>query len=206
MAPQLTVASGALLLGGILIIGLPALAGAASSDAQPTAIKRVFVTSEKFQSNLGGLTGADAKCQALANAAHLHGIFKAWVSDYTASPSTRFTHSKGAYKLTNGTTIAKNWTDLTDGTIAAPIDVTELKFQIPPTITPAIATKLVWTGTDEHGLLLRIGEYPDADFTCSSWTSNSGDWPAATALYNSNLKPFAGFGCGPSARLFCFEQ
>src|SRR5207248_2675590 len=43
--------------------------------------KRVFVTSVMYDGNLGGLAGADAKCQARATAASLSGTYKAWLSD-----------------------------------------------------------------------------------------------------------------------------
>ncbi|MCA9638983.1 MAG: DUF4215 domain-containing protein, partial [Myxococcales bacterium] len=82
--------------------------------------RRVFVTSTLYQGNLGGLAGADAKCQARAQAAGLPGTFLAWLSDNTNNPNTRFTKSMGPYVLVNGTKIANNYTDLTDGTLLAP--------------------------------------------------------------------------------------
>jgi hypothetical protein len=42
--------------------------------------KIVFVTSQTYTGNLGGHTGADQKCKALALAAGLLGNFKAWIS------------------------------------------------------------------------------------------------------------------------------
>ena len=87
---------------------------------------RVFVSSTTHSGNLGGLSGADTTCQNLANAAGLPGTYRAWLSDNTQSPSTRFATSTGAYALVNGVTIAASWTDLTDGTLASPITVTEL--------------------------------------------------------------------------------
>src|SRR5262245_50165626 len=85
----------------------------------------VFVSSQTYDGKLGGLRGADAKCQALAAAANLPGAYKAWLADATASPSTRFVKSSGPYQLVDGTTIATDWADLTDGGLQAPIDVTE---------------------------------------------------------------------------------
>src|SRR5829696_1025127 len=86
---------------------------------------RVFLSSIRYAGNLGGLSGADAKCQGLADAAGLPGSYQAWLSDSTSSPSSRFVPSTGPYQLINGTTIAANFTDLVDGTLLAPIDVTE---------------------------------------------------------------------------------
>ena len=92
----------------------------------PMSSNRVFVTSTNYTGNLGGLAGADAKCQERANAANLGGTWKIWLSDTTGSPSTRFTKSSNPYKLLNGTTIANNWSDLTDGTLQNPLNMTEL--------------------------------------------------------------------------------
>src|SRR5215212_6677746 len=41
----------------------------------------VFLSSITYDGNLGGLSGADAKCQGLAAVAGLPGIYKAWLSD-----------------------------------------------------------------------------------------------------------------------------
>src|SRR5690242_2782849 len=100
------------LLGGIALTGLSTPTDAAGKKPQG---KLVFVTSTLQTGNLGGLTGADMICQARAAAGGLRGIFKAWLSDTTASPSTRFTRSKKPYVLLDGTVIANNWADLTDG-------------------------------------------------------------------------------------------
>src|SRR4051794_402552 len=72
----------------------------------------VFVSSALYSGALGGLSGADSKCQGLAAAAGLPGSYKAWLADTTGAPISRFVHSTGPYRLVNGTTIAANWTDL----------------------------------------------------------------------------------------------
>jgi cysteine-rich repeat protein len=70
------------------------------------ATRIVFVTSEIYTGNLGGLAGADAKCQSLADAAGLPGNYMAWLSTGASSPSTRFTQSPNPYVLVNGTKVA----------------------------------------------------------------------------------------------------
>ena len=65
------------------------------------APKRVFVTSTTYKGNLGGLAGADAKCQTRANAASLGGTWKAWLSDSTTSAASRLTQSVSGYILLN---------------------------------------------------------------------------------------------------------
>ena len=67
--------------------------------------KTVFVTSERFNGNLGGLKGADDKCQAQAeDPASIvpSGTYLAWLSDGTESPDTRFTKSSHPYQLAAG--------------------------------------------------------------------------------------------------------
>ena len=42
---------------------------------------------------MGGVAGADAKCQSLADNANLGGTYKAWISGTTDGPSKRFEQS-----------------------------------------------------------------------------------------------------------------
>jgi hypothetical protein len=56
-------------------IGEPAGAGPSYSDLV------VFTTKAVFDGDLGGLAGADAKCNTYAKAAGLSGTFRAWLSD-----------------------------------------------------------------------------------------------------------------------------
>jgi hypothetical protein len=132
--------------------------------------KKVFVTSQTYSGNLGGLAGADAKCQQLANAAGLTGTFKAWLSDQSGNcPATRFAigfsppgpyHPKPAttptiqhpYVLVNGKTIANGWADLTKGSIATPIQVDERGGTPSSYSCPNPPCKIfVWTSTTGAG-------------------------------------------------------
>jgi hypothetical protein len=88
---------------------------------------RVFITSTAYSGDLreggtgSGIGGADAKCQARAQAVGLTGTYKAWLSGSTAasSPSQRFTNTAntGPYVLpdADATVIAVNWAELTSG-------------------------------------------------------------------------------------------
>ena len=136
--------------------------GARVSALEASQSKTVFASSERYDGNLGGLAGADAKCQALADAAEVYnprliGTFKAWLSDSTAGPATRFTHSPFPYVLVNGTQVADNWADLTDGSLDSPINVTEQGDTV-PTGYPA----RVWTGTGTNGTA--------SSSNCGNWT------------------------------------
>lgn len=108
--------------------------------------KTVFVTSGSFNGDLGGLKGADDKCQAEADGPASivpSGTYMAWLSDGTDSPNTRFTKSSHPYVLPDGTQIAENYSDLTDGSIQHFIN-------IDPT-GKTVGVNRIWTGTNEDG-------------------------------------------------------
>src|SRR5438045_3087614 len=87
MARLSVLASSALLLGGVGLTGLPT-----PTDAAPgPKPKLVFVTSTAYVGNLGGLQGADMKCQARAAAGRLRGTFLAWLSGTTGARPCRQT-------------------------------------------------------------------------------------------------------------------
>lgn len=178
----------------------------------PAGPKRVFVSSKLYNAALGGLAGADAKCQTLADAAGLGGTYAAWLSDATDSPSTRFSRV-GPWVLVDGTTeVAKDWATLTSGTLAHAIDRTE-KGDPPPTTTFCSGTldSGAFTGTLADGT-------PDSSHVaqlCAEWTTTSdpaafiilGD-PTSSSSSWSYAGNCNGIGavCGKSASLYCFEQ
>lgn len=162
------------------------------------AVKRVFVTSQRYNGNLGGLSGADLKCQQRANAANLGGTWKAWLSSSTQSASSRLTHFNGPYMLINGTTIANNWSDLIDGTLASPINVTEIN---------GLVNIPVWTNTDISG-----GIAPkNTTWHCSNWATSSSSRRGNTGeTTSSNTRWTTGISelCSQNnyIGLYCFEQ
>ena len=132
-----------LLIMALTIAALTACAAPVSNDSNE---KTVFVTSERFNGNLGGLKGADDKCQVQADdpaSIVPSGTYLAWLSDGTDSPNTRFTKSSHPYLLPDGTKIAENYTDLTDGSIQHFIN-------IDPT-GKIVVRNYFWTGTNEDG-------------------------------------------------------
>jgi hypothetical protein len=124
--------------------------------------RRVFVSTERFTGNLGGTSGADGSCQSLANAAHLGGAWKAWISDNTTSPSTRFAQAAVGYRLLDGTLLANGWTGLVSGALLHGIDLTEQK--------SSAGNSEVWTGTLESGVA--IGTDVCGGFTSSANAAN----------------------------------
>lgn len=159
--------------------------------------KRVFVTSQTYTGDLGGLTGADSKCQVLADSANLGSTFKAWLSDSTTAASSRLTQSTLNYVRTDGVVIANGWTDLTDGTIDNLLNRDEsgvTRSSVP-----------VWTNTNTNGARTAMS----STMNCENWTDASSgvdgyygvtNW-ADYEWTNSSYLP-----CNQARRLYCFEQ
>lgn len=166
-------------------------------------VKKVFVTSMRFGGNLGGLAGADGKCQDLATIANLSGTYKAWLSDTTGSPSTRFTHSTGPYILVNGTVVANSYADLVSGGIRHAIDLTE--YGNPGNFDPLAASqKYVWSNTMANG-----AQYVSWA-SCNNWMvtdgSANGNWGSAAAV-DGTWSSLGTATCNfVTAPLYCFEQ
>lgn len=152
---------------------------------------------------LEGIPAADAICQSLATAQGLNssnGPYRAWLSGSLTSPATTFVNASGhAYVRTDGTTIANNLSDLLDGTLAAPLNLTETMVGV------GLAT--VWTGTATDG-------YPPANplnGSCGDW-QNTGVNPLSTVIgeaqdTDSRWTVFAtGGNCTGARRLYCFQQ
>ena len=161
--------------------------------------KTVFVTSAKFNSNLGGLTGADEKCQAEADAPASivpSGTYLAWLSDGTDSPDTRFAKSSHPYMLPDGTNIAEDFTDLTDGSILH-------KINIDPT-GKTLGLQLFWTGTNADGTTHQL------HVTCYGWTADT--FPGSHGMAGSTIQTSTLWSarylnpCRNSNRLACFQQ
>ena len=120
------------------------LGGKCKKPTGPTKI--IFLSSQSYTGNLGGLAGADAKCQQLADNAGLSGTYKAWLSVYGFDPITRIIPSTAPYVRTDGAIIANNFDDLTDGSL-------EHSLQHPIMLDEhgqAIASP-VWTDTGSGG-------------------------------------------------------
>lgn len=87
-----------------------------------SAGQRLFVTSTAlYIDQFGpGLAGADQTCTSAAKGGSMTGIWMAVLSDATQSAQQRLT-VKGPVVNTNGETLAKDATDLWDGSLAAPV-------------------------------------------------------------------------------------
>lgn len=160
----------------------------------PLPVKRVFNNSTHYSGNLGGLTGADAKCQTSAEVASLGGTWKAWLSTSTVNAKDRIPDAE--YRLVDNTTvIANNKADLTDGNIDNPISLNEYGVSY---------LTNVWTGTRPSGLVMQ-------NSLCSDWTGSSsnisqgvaGRTSLASGAWTNDIVDW----CNSSSfGLYCFEE
>ena len=176
---------------------LTAIAGSTYADQHE---KTVFVTSAKFKGNLGGLAGADDKCQAEADgpASIVPSVtYLAWLSDGTNSPDTRFTKSAHPYMLPDGTKIAEDFTDLTDGSIQNKINIDRTGKSLP--------FERFWTGTNSDGTTVGY------QLTCDGWTADpltkfhgmAGRTNLTSRIWSTRI---ARISCARIYRLVCFQQ
>jgi hypothetical protein len=187
-------------------------AASCNNGACSTTARFVFVTSGLFQGGaLGGLAGADALCQKYASLGKLPGTYRAWLSDTTGSPSTRFTQDGNPYELVDGTVVADNWMTLTSGMLLHAIDLTEVGGQQTAGTAACGGEVTVWTDTSGDG------KVTDPATACGTWndpTFNGAAWGDAsqTAGWTVSCGGSLGGGfngmplCSLQSALYCFQQ
>ena len=158
--------------------------------------RRVFVTSLSYTGKLFGLDAADQTCQVIAIAAMLKGNFRAWLSDDTGSPTSRFDSSfTGSYQLLDGTVVASDgWMDLIDGTLAHAIDLDEKQKKTETS---------VWTNTLLDGTSASTSDHCNNWSTSGTTTTMVGDSKGVDKTWTELA---AGQFCKDPRRLFCFED
>lgn len=78
----------------------------------PKSEMNVFVTSTNYNGNLGGVSGADEKCNAAASSAGLKGTYKAWLaSSPSDDPESRFVGTDNRYTTVNGDVLANSFSE-----------------------------------------------------------------------------------------------
>ena len=186
--------------------------------------KIVFVSSAPYDGNLSGrstsiggggddyvpfagIDGAHAKCQALAQAAGLPGVYKAWISlvedGVTRSPVTDFSHQGGPFILRNGVVIADDWNSLVGPNglgpghrIQNPINMTEWGNPVP-------TGTLVFTNTHPNGT--PINNTPS--YECGNWQSTLGNAEVGSADdIGDSWTENGPEACSEDMRLYCFQQ
>jgi len=172
----------------------------------------VFLSSTTYTGDLGGVSGADLKCQTLAKVfdpGHAH-RYRAWISDSLSEPANSFEHgamfAATPYVLRSGVVVAESFDDLIEHGPKLGI-----------TLTDTLATVHdwpVWTHTTYAGTAV-----PD-DHHCAQWTSKA--VPLAGATGTSGLSPGSPDlqawtderwwtrheeqFCSSARRLYCFEN
>jgi hypothetical protein len=169
-----------------------------ASCRQARCVRHAFVTYASWSGTMGGLAGADGKCQTDADESAIATgkLFKAWLSNgVNVSPDTRFKKSTVPYVLVDGTEIAKDWADLTDGSLAAAITLSAkgIAVDVSPTL-------VVWTDTTSQGLGIAGKE-------CMSWSSTVltgkvGNLTSKTSGWTDGATQT----CDKQAHLYCFQQ
>lgn len=165
----------------------------------------VFTTSNRWSGNLGGVAGADAKCQQAADAAggvYAGRTWKAWISAATTDDSAakRLVHGTGLYS--NGPwAIATGWDQLASAVHDHAIRLDE-NGNLPQ------ADDIVWTGTNPDGTAL-VGA---TGASCNDWTSENGGGGTGIAAYGNASASDATWTheafqtCDGLGHLYCIEQ
>jgi hypothetical protein len=167
----------------------PQVAPAPSPEPQPAVNRRVFVTSITYSGALGGVTAADAMCQARADAAGLVGTFQAWISDDVASAYDR-TVDVGPWYTTRGEVGFWSKSDLR-AAAAAP-----LADEYGGDVADSGAT-WAWSGTNADGASTgtNCNRWTDATESASATVTKTA-WDGGTLVVS----------CDTRAPLICFEQ
>jgi len=164
------------------------------SEAYCVLGKRAFLTKTTYNGNLGGLSGADAKCQAEAIAAGFQYQYKAWLGSASVTAASRMTQSTGKYYLQNGTVLADDWADLTDGSLDA-------AFAVYPDGTTPASPVFPWTYASDSG------GAPGSANHCSNWTSTSGSgFAGGSDQTGTSWSTWQMTSCATPSPLWCVQQ
>jgi hypothetical protein len=178
----------------------PGDAGPPPCDGAAACERVVFLTSGSFDGNLGGLSGADARCTSAAGAAdaslRVRGrAFQAWLSTSMTSAGSRLPHGTAPYVMVDGSRVATDWNGLVSVPHIHPITLDE-------TGAPLVAAlSSVWTGTHPDG-------GPSSPF-CLDWTSADGGASGTTGSVTAATEAWSEqgqFPCDSRRPLYCIER
>ena len=175
-----------------------------TGDPTGSATKRAFVTNANYAGNLGGLAGADAKCQSQAATAGLGGTWKALLSDPADENNWAINR------------IGYNWStlELVDGTDVA----TAGQIWSPPLLSPLNKSQsgAVLSSTSTYSNTLANGRPYSTNpaSACGSWTTGSNDYDQTWGVVGATTSQWVAggnvTGCYPCSdgcyRLTCIEQ
>lgn len=164
--------------------------GDAADAAKPSYV--AFASSGLYTGALGGIAGADAKCQALATAKGFPGTFKAWLSVAGTNAADRIT-APGPWLLPNGSVVATSRAQLVSGNIENLPNRDENNATLPA------AEDRTWTATSG------TGAYTGPD--CTGWTATGGAGLVGEAAHkNSQWTALENEACSEVNRVYCFEN
>jgi hypothetical protein len=157
----------------------------------------MFTSSATYNGNLGGLAGADAKCQALAQAAGRRGTYRAYLGATTGDAKSRFTGAS-AWTRVDGLPIVNAIGDF--GTVLLPN--APVLDESGNDLTQS-ATTFVWTASN--------ADTTYAGASCQTTSPNT-DWtdPTSKTYYGictyktSTVILNKPTGCNQMYRLYCF--
>ncbi len=128
----------------------------------PTTLHNyAFVTSLAYGADFGGLSGADALCDARAKSAGLPGIYKAWLSTKTENARDRIPTDAGGWARPDRLPFAASRASLLAGAVLYPPRITEMGDDLLGDPFP------LTTATGPDGTFYANGTYSD----CAGWTS-----------------------------------
>lgn len=179
-----------------------------SSQCTYIDVRRVFATSTLYTGAINGVVGADHICNTRAQAANLPGNYMAWIStnanNVPLTPASRFMHSVVPYVMVDGTKVADNWNDLTDGSLDHGISLTEFGQPTPETGLTCDDARVVRTGTAPDGTLgVDLGR-------CNNFTQADGMAQGTIGHTTSSIGEWSQCGdrqlCLEPTPIYCFQQ
>lgn len=164
-------------------------------QGMPTmTVATIFETSTSYDGNLGGISGADAKCATRAAAAGLAGTYKAMISAGTTYARQRLA-IQGSVVNTHGQTVATSRSTMWSPSWSNAINYTESNVS---------SGAGVWTGFDGGGTGKLNPNYMCDRFTSSS-SSKSGQWGLGW-ISNFQATAYSTSACNSSISIVCMSQ
>lgn len=166
--------------------------------------KRMFITSTLYGGNLGGVTGADAKCATAATSGGLSGTYLAWIADSTdaSAPANRFTQASVPYRRVDLVKVANNWAGLTSGTLLANINIDELGNPSSILDNNYSGLKPFHSNVNANGT--RVGTTNCTDWTATTGNGRIGDAKQSGATWSdTNLQSCSTFA---TMHILCVQQ
>jgi len=163
--------------------------------------RRVFVTSDRYDGNLGGVPGANNKCRVAADLAGLEGTWAAWLGSDEQDPQSGLPMPGFPYVRLDGQIVSYSFAPIYQGDdLRMPINIDENKETVPNDEGD------IWTGTNRKGVR-------DGDKCKNSnkvqWGSNSKNKKGRVGNAHDKGQNWANKGrvpCNKKKHLYCFEQ